>query len=400
MSPGPITLSQAIDEFMAYRKSAGMAQNTLLVNRRGLSAFLALVGNIQVRHLEARHGEQYQAYLMAKGYKPNTVNTNLTTFSAFVKWLRSRRYLGPGSDPAANVRQIKAMVEPRQRLDRDEFLDFLDCCSTEYERIICALGLYLFLRQSEISALKVGDIDLDEGIIWVHVQKAKLVDPMPISAELERELRNYLSWYAYDLGDEPIKDDMYLVPARRRLPLANDGSGPGGGYLVRRERGNNQPYIKGRRPHRYVQKALVRFGVEIRDEEGNSRHEGCHTLRRSGARALFDELVDNASYDGALRLVAAMLHHKSTAITERYLGLDVDVHKRNDLIRGKKMFTFAEDVIASAPNIKKIGAPWQPSPAASKSATYAETSASQSLSTPESQEREADSAPMRSARAT
>ena len=131
---------------------------------------------------------------------------------------------------------------------------------------------------------------------------------------------------------------MFLVPRIRRPALANDGRGPGGGYSVERKKGNTLPYTKCSRPHRYVQRTLVKFGIPIRDEEGKSLHEGVHTLRRSGARALFDELVDRGGYDGVLRLVAAMLHHKSTQMTERYLGLDVDTKKRNDLLRGERMF--------------------------------------------------------------
>lgn len=370
MSTGPITLSDAITEFMSYRKSAGFRPNTLLVNKRGLSHLLALVGNIQVRHLDARHGEQFQAYLMAKGYKPNTVNSNLTTLAAFVRWLRSRRYLGAGSDPTANVRAVRAIVEPRQRVQKKDFKRFLEHAATAHERIVCALGLFLFLRASEITALKVGDVDLDSGTILVHVIKSQSVDFMPISEELDTELRRYLTWYTEDI-QAPLEDEMYLVPATRRLPMANDGSGPGGGYLVPREHDNCLPFVQAQRVHRYVKRVLKRFGVSLRDEEGRSRMEGVHTLRRSGARALFDQLAEHG-YDGALRTVSAMLHHKSTQMTERYLGLDVDAKKRNDLLRGKPMFVFDEDIIEQSDNVTRIEewAEWQPSLAELKSATF------------------------------
>jgi integrase len=348
-------LSDAIQEFLAYRRSAGFANNTLLSNQRGTSALLALIGNIQVRHLDARHGELFQAYLMGKGYKPNTVNAYLTTLAALTKWLRSRKYLGGGSDPTANIRQVRAMVEPRQRLDQDEFMEFLSMAQTPHERIVCALGLFLFLRASEVAAIKVGDIDLDEGVMLVHVEKSKIVDTMPICSELDAEIRQFLAWYTQDIG-KPLSNDMFFVPRRRRPAMANDGSGPGGGYMVKRDHDNCLPYQKLNRPHRYVQRVLRRFGIPLRDEEGKSLMEGCHTLRRSGARALFDELVNERSYDGALRLVSAMLHHKSTQMTERYLGLDVDVKKRNDLLRGIKMFTYAEDIIQSSDNITRIEA--------------------------------------------
>lgn len=371
MTNGPITLSDAIEEFLAYRKAAGLAANTVKINRRGLSYFLALIGNIQVRHLDAKHGEQFQAWLMGKGWKPNTVNTHLTSLSAFVKWLRSRRYLGAGSDPMGTVRLLKTMDEPRQRLHKDEFLDFLETAQNPHERIICALGLYLFLRSSEIAALKVGDVDLEEGKVTVHVTKSKLVDLMPISRELDKELRRWLSWYAYDI-ERPLADNMWLVPARRRPSMANDGSGPGGGYLVEREHGNCQPYKQGTKPHRYVKKVLDRFGVPLYNEDGKSNREGCHTLRRSGARALFDELVYVSNYDGALRLVSSMLHHKSVTMTEKYLGLDVDSHMRDDLLRGQQMFTYAADVITRTPNITELET-WQQLPGESRSATFAAT---------------------------
>ena len=65
-------------------------------------------------------------------------------------------------------------------------------------------------------------------------------------------------------------------------------------------------------------------------------------------------MVDAGSYDGILRYVSAMLHHKSTVMTERYLGLDVDVKKRNDLLKGRRMFTTPEAIIESSENITAI----------------------------------------------
>jgi len=111
--------------------------------------------------------------------------------------------------------------------------------------------------------------------------------------------------------------------------LGNDGSGPGGGFLIEREHDNLVPDQQLQRVHRYVQKPLRAFGVTLRDGDDKSKMEGVHTLRRSGARALFDEMVAQGSYDRVLRNVSAMLHHKSTVMTERYLGFDVDVTKRN-----------------------------------------------------------------------
>ena len=60
---------------------------------------------------------------------------------------------------------------------------------------------------------------------------------------------------------------------------------------------------------------------------------------------MFDELLERG-YDGALRQVQAMLHHKSSTMTEHYLGIDLDVKRRNEALRGRAMFT--------APNIANV----------------------------------------------
>jgi integrase len=353
MSTQPLTLSDAITEFAAYRKTAGYRPNTLTIYNRSLSRFLALVGNIQVRHLDARHGEEYQASLMSKGYSPATVNLYLTTLSGFIKWLRSRRYLAGSSDPLANVRALKYMSEPRQRVEAKHFSALLDACASPHERIVVALGLYLFLRASEVSGIRVKDVFLDRGEIVIHVMKSKLVDTMPICEELDFELRRWIVWYTKDI-ERPLEDDYYLVPRRQRPPFVNDGSGPGGGRPGVREHDNCIPTDPLRLVHRFVQRPLQAFGIDLRDEDGKSRMEGAHTLRRSGARALFDEMVRAGSYDGVLRTISAMLHHKSTVMTERYLGLDVDVKKRNDLLKGRRMFSTPDTIIAESDNIVSI----------------------------------------------
>ena len=65
--------------------------------------------------------------------------------------------------------------------------------------------------------------------------------------------------------------------------------------------------------------------------------EGGHTLRRSGATALYDQLTF-MGHDRAIRICQAMLGHSSVQTTEIYLRLDLDRKVRNDLLAGKPMF--------------------------------------------------------------
>lgn len=362
-APG-VTLSDAIEEFIRHRKANDYADNTVKANTRSLNMLLVEVGNIQVRHFSSVHGDRFRAYLTGKGYKPNSVNLHLDAVSVFIKWAHTRGYLPRGSNPMVNVRRHKPDPDPRQIVEPEDFHRLLDAAhlietdafgrpvlsehggqtitvhGNAHDRIIVALGLFLFLRQGEIRTLTVGGVNLDRGEMRVRSHKGKMWDVMPIDRYLAAELRRWLTWYAIDVAIEhgSMQPGWLLVP-RRKAPILRQHYGTGrGGQVVQRPLGNTIPTLPTAAPHRNVQRTLERFGVPIRDDDGKSLLEGVHTLRRSGARALFNHLTEQKGYDGALRQVASMLHHKSTATTERYLQISVDVKMRNDLIRGEDMF--------------------------------------------------------------
>jgi len=355
--PAGITLSDAIDEYLVHRKADGKALNTVKTNTRSLRLLLREVGNLQMNHLDVRHGEQFKHFLTGpganrgKGYSGNSVNSHIDSVSGFIKWAHARRYLPRANNPLATVSRAHVEDVERTIVQPESFAKLLDAAHSidpltgeevgcAHDRIVVALGLYLFLRQSEIKTLHIEHVDLDRGEIKVQVHK----DPkkkryvMGISARLDQELRRWLTWYANDTRDTfgAIQPEWFLVPARRAPKLVGQ-VGQRGGTPIRRASGNCIPMRWNAEPHRNVQRALVRFGIPIRDDDDNSLMEGVHTLRRSGARALFNRLCTQ-NYDGALRRVSAMLHHKSTSTTEGYLQITLDEKLVNDLIRGEDMF--------------------------------------------------------------
>ena len=79
---------------------------------------------------------------------------------------------------------------------------------------------------------------------------------------------------------------------------------------------------------------------------GRAMGEGSHTLRRSGARALFDRLAESG-YDRSLRIVQSMLHHSSVTITEKYIGVTPDQRSRDEIIKGQEMYPVREENVVS-----------------------------------------------------
>src|SRR5512139_1642090 len=321
-------INTAIEQWHTYRERAGFAKNTVKSGKQALNAFMAITGNIQVRSLGPHHGEMFLTEMLSKGYSPATINLRLAMLSRFCQWCRDRRLMTGNQNPLATTRYQPVEDKPRRRVPVDDFPRLLDAADRPQTRILIALGLYLFNRASEATFLKVGDVDLDRGEIRVYQPKTKRWDMMPVCAELDAELRRWLTWYAQDQSSVgPLDPAWFLVPARRPF---NPDRPPVAGPQMNPERKMVNTSLA-------VHRALRAIGWSVIGED----MEGMHTLRRSGARALFEDLVarQERARDDALRIVSAMLHHKSVTQTETYLGLEADREKRDLLFKGRCMFS-------------------------------------------------------------
>ena len=324
-------LSAALEEYRLHRTSMGYAKETLRNEGIVLRRVLAHIGNILVRNIKSRHMDEF--FLVRSGeVQASTLAHEESVIKAFFIWLEKRRMLGPDGSPVATRRRTKVMPKSRQRIPATEFPRMLDLATHPTDRVIFALGIYLLLRQSEIKRLKVGDVSLPTGTVNVTIEKTKQLDDMPISSELDEELRRWLTAYSEILG-RTLRPDDVLVPAKTRPALNGRTRGPM----------SLQPHKPVGHPHEAIKRILVAAGYPIRDDKtGKSLSEGVHTLRRSAARAIFDYLRDDG-YDGAIKHVQSLLHHSNSAQTERYLGLTLDIARRDVMVRGKALYPGNQD---------------------------------------------------------
>lgn len=338
-------LSDSIESYLTYRRTA-FAKGTYLVSDQTMRQFLAIVGNIQTKGLLPRHAERFQSSLLSAGKKPATVNSRMSQLSKFSQWAVANRLV-----PAHFVGTCRNIPVPRKaklRVPPQDFMRLLETAERPDRRMVVALGLFLFLRGGEIKTLRVSDVDLDMGIVNATIHKTNDWDEMPICSELDSELRRWFVAYAHDIG-RPLRSSDYLIPAHRRFP----------GWLPRPETGNYQPDQMVLRPFQQVQVILEQAGYPI-TEAGKKSGEGVHTLRRSGARALYDALVegrigDPSARDDALRQVMSALHHKSITVTEGYIGLERDRQKRDATLRGKSFLPEADlSNVRSLPNTERL----------------------------------------------
>lgn len=336
-----LRLSDAIEDFLQFRTMNNKAKGTLKQDRSVLTKFLTVNGNIYCHNITSRHVTLHMQEA-GKTKQPASLRNDHNSLAAFFGYCRHMRYMPPDSNPLYGRDLPPAAKRERERLHITQFPTLLDAAErrSDRDRMLVAILIYLMVRDNEAAAIRIRDVDLEAGYITIRVSKKKGVyeDRMPISTELDRELRRWLTIYTTAVG--PLDPNYFLLPARDTKPIFDAESGK----IVGQESRAYKAQESIGRTGRIVNPILESIGFPVVDRFGRRSGEGSHTIRRSGARAYFDVLVAN-SYDGALRVVQAMLHHESLIQTEHYIGITADRRTRDELIRGQFMFTAGSNVV-------------------------------------------------------
>lgn len=308
-------LSTAMTSYLDYRRANGFRPNTVKNDQQAIQRLLRHCKDRPLPEIDAGTIDDLLGTMGQSGrYKTSTVNATMSSLSAFFKWARSRGHAPEHWNPIAGRRYIPVRPESRLYIGLSDFPHILDSAGNPRDRALMALGMFTLARQSELVNLRIRDLNLDSGTIAMQIVKTYDTDLMPMSSELEAEMRAWMTHYSA-LMAFPLDPDWYLVPA-----MEQDGFGT---FRLAPEKPIS-------RSADIVRRVLEAAGF-------TDSRVGIHTLRRSSARNLFNELAESG-YDGALRMVSSMLHHAGTATTERYLSLDLDREKRDERIQGKPMF--------------------------------------------------------------
>ena len=325
--------------FLSYLE----AQNMSLSTRRQAEGVLAhlyrAVGDIPVSLIEPRHVDAM--FAAGAKWQQGTRNNYLQHLNNFFRWCRVQRYQPYDYNPAAHWRTRK-VLKPNKTWLTLPVLEALVLGASPRDRAFLAVGMFTFLRASEIVTLRLKDIDFQNEELEVMRHKTKQGDILPICTELKEELILWLTTYRDWMG-QPLEPEWLLIPSKGPQPMKGV---PGKRTFVPDP--NNHPKLKPNvqitNPHLIIRRNMERIGIEVK------KGDGSHILRRSGARNLFEELRAQG-HDGAARRTQAMLGHSSVLITEGYLGIDYEKRKRNAEIKGRPMFS------ATAPQTPAIEAP-------------------------------------------
>jgi integrase len=213
-------------------------------------------------------------------------------------------------------------------MTRAELRQLLNAADFPRDRALIAFIANTGLRISEAVEMRVRDVAFNKGELYVYLPKTKEEVTIPLSLDLERELRAWLTHYTEAVGD--LKRTHYLFPVCLRHTFM-----PGHAQQPYQERRLNPEGRLGH-PHVIIKDVAVKAGIEL--DPGDA----WHTLRRSFARILYEDAREHG-HDNALRIVQAALNHKEVSTTERYLGLDIERQRYADMIKGKPFLTADEE---------------------------------------------------------
>lgn len=319
-----MNLSDAIQQYLKDRQVKGMAAGSIRNDKYVLQLFLADVGNVQTQRLRPQHLDLF--WSRRTGWGPGMMNRSRYNLSSFFKWCQARGHISRATDLLEGHRKIRVAPRSRVIIPQPQFEQLLDGIKNPRSRIAAAIGLYLFTRISETRALRWQDLNLDTATAEVFREKTHTLDTLPICAELLRELRRWALTYAAEMG-EPIKPGWFVVP--KVVPAKRAGVKGQKGVFETLTPAEMKPLEKAHLSHSITEL--------LRDAGYYEPYEGGHTLRRSGAIALYNQL-SSVGHDRAIRICQAMLGHASIQTTEIYLRLDLDRKVRNELLAGKPMF--------------------------------------------------------------
>lgn len=109
---------------------------------------------------------------LEKGYSPRTHNNYLQFISTFFIWCKSKGYIK--QNPAENIKPKPLLKKVREVLRKEEKLKLKELRSSNYHYyVLCMCTYYCFIRRTELTKLKVKDVNLSNGFITILGKNAK-----------------------------------------------------------------------------------------------------------------------------------------------------------------------------------------------------------------------------------
>lgn len=339
-----VTIQKAIEEFDIDMEGASLADHTRTCYRGYVLRF-ATVAAISRKYMTG----SIDALSVAKFYK--AIETASGRFNAakalrrFFRFCVRMKYMtkNQAEDALGERKQLQPKPKPKLYVTVDRFQEMLSAAEGihPWDRAVMGTALYTLGRQSELCAIQLKHINLDERTFVLLRPKRKRWTPEVIGPDLWDEWEPWLKWYARDQGyisyrammeDHP---EWYLLPRK----VTKAGQDPVTKQFTAVRCVKILPDTRAYRLEGVMKRCLDAMGYQSPAGSLCSHPgEGLHCVRRSGARALLDYLEGEVGADRALLMVAAKLDHEDPKITLVYIGIDIERDRLNARLATSSMY--------------------------------------------------------------
>ena len=265
-------INQFISDYIEYLEvEKGLSENTLEAYKRDLLLFLAPFEDLNT--ITKQNINNFIRTLREKNYAPSSVTRKLASIRGFFKWLHASEYIQ--NNPALTLEQPRNPKHLPKVLTVDDIEKLLNDKLNIQERVIIELLYGCGLRVSELSNLKISDLDINASTIRCYGKGAK-ERIVPVGKKALKVLKEYL------------KERDFLV---KKFSI------------------NNKRLLISSAGKTYSRQAIY----SIIHTHGKHIHKNIspHTLRHSYATHLLENGAD-------LRVVQELLGHSDVATTQLY----------------------------------------------------------------------------------
>ena len=195
---------QMLDEYKRFKQVEGLEESSIYEVVLTLRHYERLGGPNSSKDITQQSLDTF--VLKRSGeIKTNTLNKDIKNLHAFLRWAAKNRFVAPG----LKVKKVKVAPKPVTSLSTQQVKKLIMIAS-KYPtlRLRILLAVTSGLRQGDIEAIHIGDIQFDRNIIATRNRKAKKVMPeRPIPKPIMTELSNYVA--TLQDGQERLFSDKF-----------------------------------------------------------------------------------------------------------------------------------------------------------------------------------------------
>lgn len=165
--PKPITVKQAIEDYLTYQRTENRARKTLVKYRGVFDLFVAYLAHhrvIRVGQVTAAHFDKYRAERKENRHA-KTVYCEGVIIKQLFKWARTRKLIV--ENPLADIKLNKPPLEPKEGPSLEQVNSMLAAAAEPLRSQLAVLG-FTGMRAGELQRLRPEDVDLTRG--WVHIR--------------------------------------------------------------------------------------------------------------------------------------------------------------------------------------------------------------------------------------